>query len=84
MIIGAEDVTQSKPHAEPLLKAVQALGAEIEKTVYIGDALIDREACQNAGMDFIALTTGTTNSDSFQKEGQKIILPKLNSLKIYL
>lgn len=84
VIIGAEDVKQSKPYAEPLLKAVQALGAEIEKTVYIGDALIDREACQNAGMDFIALTTGTTNSDSFQKEGQKIILPNLNSLKIYL
>lgn len=81
VVIGAEDVERHKPLPDPLFKAVQVLDKKIEETIYIGDALIDLQATQNAKMDFIAVTTGSTSKEAFQKAGQKIILPELIGLK---
>ena len=50
VVIGADDVVNPKPHAEPVLKALEALKALKEETVYIGDSVHDMESGRAAGV----------------------------------
>lgn len=58
-IITLDDVEHAKPHPEPVLKAVQALGADLETTLMVGDNYHDIESGQNAGVK----TAGVAWSD---------------------
>lgn len=51
-IILADDTENHKPHPEPLLKAVQILNINPEKSLYIGDTIGDYNSSKAAGMDF--------------------------------
>ncbi len=64
VIIGGEDVKEEKPSPEGLLKAVDMLGAEKHKVLYVGDSYIDAAAAQSARIDFAAVLTGTTKDFS--------------------
>jgi pyrophosphatase PpaX len=52
-IICADDVTNIKPHPEPLEKALSLLGADKKLSVMIGDSEKDIQAATNAGIDSI-------------------------------
>ena len=49
-VIGADDVVNPKPHAEPVLKAMAELGVGTAETVYIGDSVHDMESGRAAGV----------------------------------
>ena len=59
-IVGFEDVLNPKPSPEGLLKAIEHFGNAKQSALYIGDSLIDANTAANAGVDFAAVTTGTT------------------------
>lgn len=65
-IVGHGDVANSKPAPDGILKAAEILGAALNDILYIGDSYIDAITAQKAGVDFAAITTGSTNSDDFQ------------------
>ncbi len=48
-----DDVTQHKPHPEPLLKAIEKLGGSPEQAIMIGDSDKDLGAAKNANVDSI-------------------------------
>ena len=50
VIVGADDVTNPKPHAEPILMALDRLGEEAGQTIYIGDSVHDMESGRAAGV----------------------------------
>lgn len=52
-IIAADDVTNHKPHPEPLLKALETLGGTVDKALMIGDSDKDLGAAKNAGVDSV-------------------------------
>jgi len=79
-IVGGEDVNEHKPHPEGLLMAIEKLGIEKLQAIYVGDSLVDATAAKAAGIDFIAVLTGTISKDKFEKEECINILPNLNSL----
>jgi phosphoglycolate phosphatase len=54
LTISAYDVTHPKPHPEGLLKILAHFGAQPEAALYIGDAALDREVAQAAGVPFAA------------------------------
>jgi phosphoglycolate phosphatase len=54
LTISANDVTRPKPHPEGLLKILDHFGAAPETALYIGDAALDREVAEAAGMPFAA------------------------------
>ena len=58
VIIGADDVVNPKPHAEPVLKAMAEVGAAFESTVYIGDSTHDMESGRAAGVRTAAVLWG--------------------------
>lgn len=53
-VVGYEDSTEHKPHAEPLLVACRRLGVAPAAAVYVGDARSDMLSAQAAGVHFIA------------------------------
>ena len=67
MIIGGEDVTLPKPDPQGLELMISKFGACKEDVLYIGDSYIDAQTAQNAGVDFAAVTTGSTTASEFEK-----------------
>lgn len=67
IIIGGEDVTVPKPDPQGILTAIERLSADKSHVLYIGDSHIDANAAQNAGVDFTAVTTGTTTAGEFER-----------------
>ena len=64
-IVGGRDVTNLKPHPEGLLKVLDAIGAAPAGTLYVGDSVVDAEAAQLAGVDFVAVLSGVTEAHEF-------------------
>ncbi|MGB5701454.1 MAG: HAD-IA family hydrolase [Polyangiales bacterium] len=56
--ICADDVVHGKPHPEPVLKALDALGARAEDALFIGDSDHDMESGRAAGVATVAVTWG--------------------------
>ncbi|RPI79216.1 MAG: HAD family hydrolase [Desulfobacteraceae bacterium] len=80
IIIGAEDVKQFKPHPEGLQKAIAALNAAHATTLFIGDSPTDAQSAARAGIDFMAVLTGTTPADEFRVHRPIAVLPHLGAL----
>lgn len=79
-IIGSEDVAAHKPDPEGIKKALDWFAVPASETLYTGDSYVDAGAAQNAGVDFAAVTTGTTGAETFQSYPHVAILPRLSGL----
>lgn len=73
LIVGAEDVKVEKPNPEGLLWAIEHLKLEKEEVLYVGDSLVDARTAENAGVDFVAVLTGTTTVEEFEKHSHVFI-----------
>ena len=58
VLVGADDVEHPKPHPEPVLKALSALGQPAESAMYIGDSIHDMQAGRAAGVLTAAVLWG--------------------------
>lgn len=58
VIVGADDVTDPKPHPEPVRRALTHLGAEAANAWYIGDSHHDIASGNAAGTRTIGVTWG--------------------------
>jgi len=58
VVVTAEDTERHKPHPEPLLLALERLGADPARTTYVGDSPFDIEAAKASGLRAIAVTWG--------------------------
>ena len=64
-VLGSYDVTHHKPHPEGILKALERMDVPPEEFLYCGDTVLDAEAAQRAGVDFMAVLNGTTPAEDF-------------------
>lgn len=81
-IIGADDVSQPKPSPEGILLLRQHFQTALSDMLYVGDSFVDAQAAQAAGVDFIAVLTGTTPAESFAKYPHIGILNAASALQI--
>lgn len=58
VIISADDVTNHKPHPEPLLKALDTFGAAAHEAIYVGDSIHDIAAGRAANITTVAAAWG--------------------------
>ena len=58
IIVGADNVTHPQPHPEPVLKALDLLGGDAARTVFIGDSRHDMECGRAAGVKTAAVLWG--------------------------
>ncbi len=58
VVVSADDTERHKPHPEPLLRALELLGAEPDEAAYVGDSPFDVRAAKAAGVLAVAVTWG--------------------------
>jgi phosphoglycolate phosphatase len=58
VLVGREDVVNPKPHAEPVLKAMNVLSAVPERCWLVGDTRLDAEAARNASIACVGVLSG--------------------------
>ena len=58
VLVCADEVTNPKPHPEPVEKAVSLLGADPATTVYVGDSVHDMHSGRAAGVQTAAALWG--------------------------
>lgn len=67
VLIGREDVTNPKPHAEPILKALEILKHDIDSVWMIGDTPMDILSAKSANINSIAVTSGYASYEELDK-----------------
>ena len=65
VIVGGDDVKKEKPDPEGLLAAIDKLNVSKDQVLYVGDSIVDVKTAQSAGVDFVAVLTGTTKREEF-------------------
>jgi phosphoglycolate phosphatase len=65
VILGMEDVTHHKPDPQGLLAALARLQVSAGRSLYVGDHLVDAQAASGAGMSFVAVRTGSWNTEAW-------------------
>jgi pyrophosphatase PpaX len=63
VVIAQEDTQRHKPDPEPVLAAVERLGAEPSEAAYVGDSPFDIRAAKAAGAFAVAVGWGGIHSD---------------------
>ncbi len=58
LILGCDSLTHSKPHPEPILKALELLDTSSENALYVGDHLNDIKAAIASNTDSVAVLWG--------------------------
>jgi len=67
MVVGAQEVTNHKPHSESVDVTVEKFGTAREETVVIGDSIFDLDMARNARVDAIGVTTGVHTAEMLAK-----------------
>ncbi len=62
VVVGSDDTARHKPDPEPILHALELLGADADGTVYVGDSPFDIRAAKAAGVHAVAVTWGGIHS----------------------
>jgi pyrophosphatase PpaX len=58
VVVGGDETERHKPDPEPLLLALERLGAEADDAVYVGDSPFDVRAAKAGGLHAVAVTWG--------------------------
>jgi pyrophosphatase PpaX len=66
VLVCADEVTNPKPHPEPVEKAVALLGADPTRTVYVGDSIHDMHSGRAAGVKTAAALWGPFGRDHLE------------------
>jgi pyrophosphatase PpaX len=69
IVIGADDVTRGKPDPQPVFRALDALGADAEGAVMVGDSTHDLQAGRRAGIRTAAALWGPFERSVLAAEG---------------
>ena len=66
VLIGREDVEHPKPHAEPILKALEQMKVSKEGSWIIGDTRLDLGSAKNAGIGAVGVLSGYDNVEQLK------------------
>ncbi|WP_135209863.1 phosphoglycolate phosphatase [Vitreimonas flagellata] len=78
-VIGADAVTDKKPHPEHYRAAVERAGGTVRRSVMIGDTSIDVGAARAAGAPVIIVSFGYCDADA-DKLGADVVLDRYSEL----
>lgn len=81
VVVAMEDTALHKPNPEPLMLALDRLGARPEESVYIGDAVVDVQAARAAGMAAIAVTWGAGDRSDLLAAGPVAVVDTIEVLR---
>lgn len=80
LAIGESEDVLKKPAPDMVFKALEELGATVNKTVYIGDSEVDVKTAQNSGVTSVGVTWGFRNREILEQEGADYIIDRPEEL----
>ena len=66
-IVTVDDVTEPKPHPEPVLTAVRNLGVDLRKTLMVGDSAVDIQSAKAAGVYVAGVAWSLKGEETLRK-----------------
>ncbi len=71
---------KAKPNPEGILTVIERFGLQREEVLYIGDSVIDAQAAQKAGVDFVGVTSGVTTTEELEQFSHVMILKDIKGI----
>lgn len=68
-VLGADNVTQAKPHPEPVLKTLRDLHIPAQEALVVGDMPVDIQMGLGAGAYTCGVSYGNSNREALKKAG---------------
>lgn len=81
VLIGREHVENPKPHAQPILKAIESLDIQGREIWMIGDTKLDLISAKNAGVNSIAVLSGYDDEDTLKKFTDRVLRDALEAVE---
>ena len=72
-VLGADAVTEKKPHAGHLTATVDRLGGDLRRTVMVGDSQTDVDTARNAGTPVVAVSFGYSTVPAVELLADRLI-----------
>lgn len=79
-IVTVSDVTQPKPHAEPVLTAVRNLNVDPRRTLMVGDSPVDIQSAKAAGVLAAAVSWSLKGEETLRGYDPDYILQDISDL----
>lgn len=79
-IVTIDDVEHPKPHPEPVLKAIETLGADPATTMMVGDSVVDIAAAEAAGTVSVGVAWSLKGEQLLLDSGAKHIIRDMRDL----
>lgn len=79
-VLGAEDVTHSKPDPEPVLKTLGKMNVEATRTLVVGDMAVDIMMGARAGCNTCGVTFGNGTEEELTQSGAGFIINDMAEL----
>lgn len=84
MIVGSNNVPIPKPAPDGIQKVLQEMNLKKEEVLYVGDSLVDAKTAENAGVQFAAVSTGTTTKEELEQYPNVHIANNLEEIYGYI
>ncbi|MFE4714710.1 pyrophosphatase PpaX [Paenibacillus sp. NPDC056722] len=79
-IVTVNDVTEPKPHPEPVLTAVRNLNADLRTTLMVGDSIVDIQSAKAAGVYAAAVAWSLKGEETLSKYGPDYIIHDMKEI----
>lgn len=79
-IVTVNDVTEPKPHPEPVLTAVNNLGVDPRKTLMVGDSTVDIQSAKAAGVYAAGVSWSLKGEDTLLKYDPDYIIHNMRDI----
>ncbi|MEI2399625.1 pyrophosphatase PpaX [Paenibacillus phytohabitans] len=79
-IVTVNDVSQAKPHPEPVLTAVSNLGVDPARTLMVGDSAVDIQSAKAAGVRVAAVAWSLKGEEMLRKYNPDYIIHDMKDL----
>lgn len=81
VLVGREDVEEPKPHAEPILKALEVLNLADKDIWMIGDTKLDLLCAKNAGVKAIGVASGYDAKETLKEYAELVFDDALEAVE---
>jgi pyrophosphatase PpaX len=83
-LVTMEDTEAHKPDPAPLLLAAERVGGSVGAAAYVGDAVVDVRAAQNAGMAAVGVTWGAGTREALVGARPDVVADTVDELRAAL
>jgi HAD superfamily hydrolase (TIGR01549 family) len=83
-VLCADRLSRGKPHPMILNKLAHRLGVAKKNILFVGDMAIDVQTARRAGVDVVAVATGSNTISELKAAGPKAVIKKIDRLSRFL